>query len=230
MAVEAIPEQQPVPDDVQLHVAHDDWINSCLRDPKHRPHMQKRLEKQVHPCKSWDFSPLEEAGELEPIRAILRHEYYHQGTSHRYVLEDWENLFFIREDVYPLITREFLATLYVKFTERNSKSYMKFRLGGVDRAMSMMEFAHVLGIYRELPGQVLKDYLARCVIPDSDFSYPKAWARIGNEPFRPSKITASRITDSRVRCLQRLIANTVNFRKESNEKVSQPHLVYRHDS
>ncbi|KAJ9543976.1 hypothetical protein OSB04_023683 [Centaurea solstitialis] len=119
------------------------------------------------------------------VKAILeKHAYDEDGTQY-YIYRAWERVFDIAETLYRELIFEFVAAFRfdaIKALEEFYQSCMTFRLGGVWRSLSLVEFAVALGIYTQdevdAPGFV--EYMwANAKKPDG-FDPRLAWAILGD--------------------------------------------------
>ncbi|KAJ9567225.1 hypothetical protein OSB04_003191 [Centaurea solstitialis] len=182
------------------------------RSPKGKLAEESRLEPpSIHECR-------------EPVKAILeKHAYDKDGTEY-YICHAWERVFNMAETLYRELIIEFVATFRFeagKALEEFYQSCMTFRLGGVWRSLSLVEFAVALGIYTQdevdAPGFV--EYMWATAKRQHGFDPRLAWAILGDGDYGNNLKVKGFLAYSD-RLLHRMLIHAVNAHSSSEEKVS----------
>ncbi|KAJ9558162.1 hypothetical protein OSB04_012776 [Centaurea solstitialis] len=136
----------------------------------------------------------------------------------------WERVFDISETLYRELIVEFVATFRfdaIKALGEFHQSCMTFRLGGVWRSLSLVDFALALGIYTQLdvdtPG--FEEYMWATAKRPDDFDPRLAWAILGDGDYH-GNLKVKGFIASTDRLLHRMLIQAVNARSSSEEKVT----------
>ena len=114
-----------------------------------------------------------------------------------------------RDHIFLLLCYEFLSTAYMDLEspDFSSDTYISFRLGGVSRSCSLLEFAHRLGLYTEteIADPRLLPYLqSATTFSNADFDLPSFWPQVANGVYH-SEVPVSSLRDPDFRFLLRLV-------------------------
>ena len=160
-----------------------------------------------------------------PLRNLLVQKW---GDSHvKDIYRPFEKIFNLEETVYPKLMLEFFCTIkYKKKLGRrglDDEDFMKFRLGGVDRCLSVRTFTAALGIYtqEEMDKPLFYDYIGggRALGYDT-VQESSEWREIGNKKWASSKRVVNEIVDPMIRILHNFLAYSVTQTGASKEKVN----------
>ncbi|KAM0065065.1 hypothetical protein Hdeb2414_s0003g00110411 [Helianthus debilis subsp. tardiflorus] len=139
----------------------------------------------------------------------------------------WLRFFSIKHPQYRELCLEFLTT-YEFQTPCTDYSYARsitFRMAGVERSCSLIEFAKRMGVYtdEEMETDVFLKGLTK--LPD-DVSPEQVWAQIGEGPYQANMVKSTRLKDPFHRILHRVIAQSIAGRKESTGVVTRRDLFF----
>ena len=161
---------------------------------------------------------------LDPY--IIRSYTRHQAT---FVDYGWQRLFDISDDTYLELTVEFLTTLKFSLADRSiTDECLSFRLGGIRRRCTLMEFAARVGIYTEeevnSPEFISFFQRAHCQAP-AEFNAAGLWSELTRpvQRYNASVATVVSMHQPLHRIMHRLITTTIAT-KPSPEKVSHHDL------
>ncbi|KAJ9565672.1 hypothetical protein OSB04_001638 [Centaurea solstitialis] len=142
--------------------ANDPTLNARKRE-EFRDIVNRLLPRQVLMPKRVDWDLLRSMSVENNIKAILEKHAYDEDGNEYYICHAWERVFDIAETLYRELIVEFVATFHfdaIKALGEFHQSCMTFRLGGVWRSLSLVDFALALGIYTQsdvdAPGMVNK--------------------------------------------------------------------------
>ncbi|KAL8199529.1 hypothetical protein R6Q57_013097 [Mikania cordata] len=176
------------------------------------------LRKEMGQQKAIDYELLAELGQLERMTAIIGED------------TPWSRLFEMTfAPQYRLITVEFLSTFV--FSPRPAdqpQAYpgqpeVSFRLCGDVYAMSLAEFGNALGLYTE--EKLTMPIYTSAIHTADDAVFSAWWPRIGDELFvRAARVT--RIRDTLIRYLHRVIASSISGRGQSQEWCTSQDLFF----
>ncbi|KAJ9542672.1 hypothetical protein OSB04_029178 [Centaurea solstitialis] len=146
--------------------ANDPTLNAPKRE-EYRDIVNRLLPRQVLMPKRVDWNLLRSMGVENDIKAFLEKHAYDEDGNEYYICHAWERVFDIAETLYRELIVEFVATFRfdaIKALEEFHQSCMTFRLGGVWRSLSLVNFALALGIYTQsdvdAPQIYVKGFLA----------------------------------------------------------------------
>ncbi|KAJ9553924.1 hypothetical protein OSB04_017969 [Centaurea solstitialis] len=158
------------------------------------------------------------------IKAILEKHAYDEDGNEYYICHAWERVFDIAETLYRELIVEFVATFHfeaIKALAEFHQSCMTFRLGGVWRSLSLIEFALALGIYTQsdvdAPG--FEEYMWATAKRPDDFDPCLAWSILGDGDYH-GNLKVKGFLASSDRLLHRMLIQAVNARSSSEEKVT----------
>ncbi|KAJ0510598.1 hypothetical protein HanRHA438_Chr11g0516661 [Helianthus annuus] len=139
----------------------------------------------------------------------------------------WLRFFSIKHPQYRELCLEFLST-YEFQTPCTDYSYARsitFRMAGVERSCSLIEFAKRMGLYtdKEMETDVFLKGLTK--LPD-DVSPEQVWAQIGERPYRAYFLKNTQLRDPFHRILHRAIALSIAGRKLHPGVISQKDLFF----
>ncbi|KAL8260138.1 hypothetical protein R6Q59_028091 [Mikania micrantha] len=182
------------------------WLHFPM-DDAYYDRLRVIARKQFFPLKTIDWSLIRTVGALERMKAIFT--------------PVWRRLLDTTRPGYRELTIEFYSTF--KFHDTGVGLHyaraMEFRLGGVDRSLSITQFARVMGIYSE---EELQQPLYRDSLLAKDVSNVVLctwWPTIADGALHGTT-RASWIRDPLHRYTHRIIAHTIAGRGESRERVT----------
>ncbi|GKC69882.1 hypothetical protein Tco_1115765 [Tanacetum coccineum] len=103
-----------------------------------------------------------------------------------------------------------------------------FRLGGVEREMSLLELGWRVGLYseRESKDVATLSGLRRAETVNSNHLTYLFWPSIGDDKFNVGKTKAKSIRDPRIKLAHRCITMTITGKKETTNRVTKIDLFY----
>ncbi|GJX77234.1 hypothetical protein Tco_0324045 [Tanacetum coccineum] len=115
----------------------------------------------------------------------MKFEYIHSDGD---VLLDysWERSLSISGDVYSEWCLEFVSTMYfdkgVDRTKLMTEKYIWFRLYGIEKVLTLPEFAVLLGLYEEekLNHRLFAIHFTRLEVDDKSFNHEAFWLLVGS--------------------------------------------------
>ncbi|MFS7988743.1 hypothetical protein Hanom_Chr11g01038461 [Helianthus anomalus] len=139
----------------------------------------------------------------------------------------WLRFFSIKHPQYRELCLEFLST-YEFHTPCMDYRYTRsitFRMAGVERSCSLIEFAKRMGLYtdEEMETDVFSKGLIK--LPD-DVTPEQVWAQIGEGPYRADLLKNTQLRDPFHRILHRAIALSIGERKLHPGVISQKDLFF----
>ncbi|KAJ9556996.1 hypothetical protein OSB04_011610 [Centaurea solstitialis] len=208
---------------VFTYFMNDPTLNAPKRE-EYRDTVNRLIARQVLVPRRVDWNLLRSMGVENDIKAILeKHAYDEDGTEY-YICRAWERVFDIAETLYRELIIEFVANFRFdagKALQEFYQSCMTFRLGGVWRSLSLVEFVVALGIYTQdevdAPGFV--EYMWATAKRQHGFDPQLAWAILGDGDYG-SNLKVKGFLASSDRLLHRMLIHAVNAHSSSEEKVS----------
>ncbi|GJW55856.1 hypothetical protein Tco_0099941 [Tanacetum coccineum] len=137
------------------HIYHENLLwNNCNRAAKSKYNivLARLISKQIYsPC-IMDWTILNTLGCVETIEEMIEIKVVEMGGNEEiFTYEDWRRAFDIREPTYTELCHEFFSAFefdeVVTDEELTTKKHIKFRLGGRGHSLTLLEFAHRLGLY-----------------------------------------------------------------------------------
>ncbi|KAJ9567662.1 hypothetical protein OSB04_003628 [Centaurea solstitialis] len=191
---------------------------------EYRDIVNRLLPRQILMPKRVDWDLLRSMGVENDIKAILEKHAYDEDGNEYYICHAWERVFDIGETLYRELIVEFVATFRfdaIKALGEFRQSCMTFRLGGVWRSISLVDFALALGIYTQLdvdaPG--FEEYMWATAKRPDDFDPSLAWSILGDGVYH-GNLKVKGFLASSDRLLHRMLIQAVNARSSSEEKVT----------
>ncbi|GJS15076.1 hypothetical protein Tco_0409548 [Tanacetum coccineum] len=143
----------------------------------------------------------------------------------------WVNLFQINEPILRELVREFFASFEFDATPCTYESLYKgviFRLGGVEREMSLLELGWRVGLYSEGESKdvVTLSGLRGAETVNSTHLTHLFWPSIGDGGFNVGNTKAKSIRNPRIKLAHRCITMTISGRKETTNCVTEIDLFY----
>lgn len=153
----------------------------------------------------------------------------YENNGYRIESMAWERLFGMRAPIFEELCREFFSTYRFNHRCRDfaDPHMLSFRLGGVPRHISLIEFAIRMGLYTEeqASSPIFGEYLGGCVnLPTRDFDVNGSWEAIGEGEFRSSSTHAARIRSPLLKLIQKLLAYSVMHRSNGRDKLKTNEL------
>ncbi|XP_021991776.1 mediator of RNA polymerase II transcription subunit 12-like [Helianthus annuus] len=139
----------------------------------------------------------------------------------------WLRFFSIKHPQYRELCLEFLST-YEFQTPCTDYSYgrsITFRMAGVERSCSLIEFAKRMGLYTDK--EMKTDVFLKGLIKLPDAVTPEqVWAQIGEGPYQAKPLIYTRLKDPFHRILHRVIALSIAGRKCGPNVIFQKDLFF----
>ncbi|GJV50842.1 hypothetical protein Tco_1446583 [Tanacetum coccineum] len=143
------------------------------------------LQEALNPFKK---GLLNNMGSAEKIEEILEIKVYEIGGQQEiFTSEAWRRLFDINERIYTELCYEFYSTYtfdeVLADYELRTKKVIKFRLGGRDHTLTLLEFARRLGLYHadEVNDERFKVYFQEGLRSDENINAKDYWLSISGE-------------------------------------------------
>ncbi|GJW65516.1 hypothetical protein Tco_0117400 [Tanacetum coccineum] len=133
----------------------------------------------------------------------------------------WERALSIFGDVYPKWCLEFFSTMYfdrdVDRTKLMTEKCVWFRLCGVEKVLTLPEFAVLLGLYEEeeLSHRLFAIHFTKLEVNDKLFNHEAFWQKIG-KPASTNPRT-SLIMEPLMRVVHKLLVGSLVHRASSKE-------------
>ncbi|KAJ9556682.1 hypothetical protein OSB04_011296 [Centaurea solstitialis] len=202
---------------------NDPTLNARKKE-EYRDIVNRLLPRQILMPKRVDWDLLRSMGVENNIKVILEKHTYDEDGNEYYICHAWERVFDIAETFYQELIVEFVATFRfdaIKGLGEFRQSCMTFRLGGVWRSLSLVDFALALGIYTQLdidaPG--FEEYMWATAKRPDDFDPSLAWSILGDGVYH-GNLKVKGFLASSDRLLHRMLIQAVNARSSSEEKVT----------
>ncbi|GKB01480.1 retrotransposon ORF1 [Tanacetum coccineum] len=179
-----------------IRVIVDDFMQLSLK-------VTRRLKEKI----------IEEESRIRKIEKITKYPYIKA------------NLFRVNEPIYRELVREFFTSFEFKASAcRYDPEHLgvKFRLGGEQREMSLLELGWRVGLYSERKSRenATLSGLSRAETVKATRLLMKFWPSIGGGGFNVGNIKVESIRNPRVKLAHRCIATTISGRKESTNRVT----------
>ncbi|KAJ9546654.1 hypothetical protein OSB04_019197 [Centaurea solstitialis] len=202
---------------------NDPTLNARKKE-EYRDIVNRLLPRQILMPKRVDWDLLGSMGVENDIKAILEKHAYDEDGNEYYICHAWERVFDIAETLYRELIVEFVATFHfeaIKALREFHQTCMTFRLGGVWRSLSLVDFALALGIYTQsdvdAPG--FEEYMWATAKRPDDFDPRLAWSILGDGDYH-GNLKVKGFLASSDRLLHRMLIQAVNARSSSEEKVT----------
>ncbi|GKE79370.1 hypothetical protein Tco_1545490 [Tanacetum coccineum] len=143
----------------------------------------------------------------------------------------WENLFCANEPIYRELVHEFFASFEFDSSPcRYDPEHLgiRFRLGGEQREMSLLELGWRIGLYTERKSKenATLSGLSRAETVKEIRLLMEFWPSIGDSVFNVGNTKVTSIRDPKVKLAHQCIATTISGRKESANRVTEIDLYY----
>ncbi|GKC30073.1 hypothetical protein Tco_1037367, partial [Tanacetum coccineum] len=186
------PRQHETVEELLLPQVHHEFLlwEGCNRDAKSRynTRLAQLLPRHIYsPCiVNWDvLNQMGCDGEIDDMLRIRVRE----AASEEEVFTSvaWIRAFNINEPIYAELCHEFYSTYEFDEVcaddELQSKKIIKFRLGGRSHSLTLLEFAHRLGLYQavELEEDGFNVYFEGGLRSDDNFNAQDYWLSISQE-------------------------------------------------
>ena len=160
----------------------------------------------------------------------LEAEFIQNFQTDAFTGPQWEQLFRICEPVHEELVRELYATFHFEAAEAQGevgRTRIHFRLGGVRRTCSVMEFGWRLGLYDQhaTTRAEFMERLQHGLTERDDLACAAFWPEIGEGDYTPTT-GASQIRDPRIRLTHRCISYSLTGRKSSQHRVTTSDLFF----
>ncbi|GJZ72556.1 hypothetical protein Tco_0636702 [Tanacetum coccineum] len=180
------------------------WVTSNkVAKTRYNIKLARLLPKQIYSPYVVDWGLLNNMGSAEEIEEILEIKVYEIGGQQEiFTFEAWRRLFDINERIYTELCHEFYSTYtfdeVLADYELRTKKAIKFRLGGSDHTLTLLEFARRLGLYHanEVNDERFEVYFQEGLRSDENFNAKDYWSSISSE----EKLHLSRSLASTIRC------------------------------
>ncbi|GKC40124.1 zinc finger, CCHC-type containing protein [Tanacetum coccineum] len=189
-------------------------------DPGGKAH-DLSLKEDYGRCIDWEF--LAHHG--------LEQEFFNSISTDPLSGPQWGNLFRINEPIYQELVREFFALFdFDASPSRCNPSHLgnRFRLGGEQREIYLLEFGWRIGLYshEQVMENAAPSRLRNCSTVREDRLLMEFWPRIGNGMFNVGNTKVASIRDPRVKLAHRCLATTIAARKETTHRITEIDLYY----
>ncbi|GKB51755.1 hypothetical protein Tco_0902508 [Tanacetum coccineum] len=187
------------------HVLHEFLLwgnfNMTLKN-RYNTNLDGNLSKQIYSPFIVDWTVLDTLGCGKTIEDMLKVRVNEIGSNEvLFTSEAWKRAFDINEPIYTELCHEFYATF--EFDEAvaddglMTKKAIKFRLCGKAHALSILDFAKRLGLYKgaEIQEYGFETYFIGGLRNDDDFSADQYWLNISSEEI----LTLSRSSTKTIR-------------------------------
>ncbi|GJW05134.1 hypothetical protein Tco_1563990 [Tanacetum coccineum] len=151
----------------------------------------------------------------------MKYEYLHDDRD-VFVDYSWERTLSIYGDVYPEWCLEFFSTMYfdkgVDRIKLMTEKCIWFRLCGVEKVLTLLEFAVLLGLYEEdeLNHGLFAIHFTKLEVDDKLFNHEAFWQKIG-KPTSTNPRT-SLIKEPLMRIVHKLLVGSLVHRAGSKER------------
>ncbi|GJX92998.1 hypothetical protein Tco_0347584 [Tanacetum coccineum] len=151
----------------------------------------------------------------------MKYEYLH-NDGYVFIDYSWERALSIYGDVYPEWCLEFFSTMYfdkgVDRTKLMTEKCVWFRLCGVEKVLTLPEFAILLRLYEEgeLNHRLFAIHFTKLEVDDKLFNHEMFWKRIGS-PTSTNPRT-SLIKEPLMRIVHKLLVGSLDHRAGSKER------------
>ncbi|XP_071700762.1 uncharacterized protein [Rutidosis leptorrhynchoides] len=210
--------------------------------PKYNERLKGLRQKGYDVNWDVDWELLSEVGLYMTVEELLRQRYEkpQPNGNNNYCYRDWKEL--VNKDAYifPELCLEFHSTYSLKEEpeDMNDKDFMRFRLGGKDRRMSLAEFTGCLKIYspKRMDEQHFNDYIwsgARVsdIMNEEAFDPNSVWKEFGSSSSWPPRDgnkfpSTIDLDDINCRLLHMFLTLSIFHRAEDTDKVYLSDLWY----
>ena len=184
-----------------------DLLSMSVRDIYH--HLSRMEDRPFGIIVSLDTSLDETQALLSRVQEFTSHSSYDATRDDYFSDHSFTRLVRSRDQVFPVLCYEFFSTAFMDLEspDYGSDTYISFRLGGVSRSCSLLEFAHRLGLYTEteIADPRLLPYLqSATTFSNADFDLPTFWPQVANGVYH-SEVPVSSLRDPVLRFLLRLV-------------------------
>ncbi|XP_071705916.1 uncharacterized protein [Rutidosis leptorrhynchoides] len=215
---------------------------------EYRWRLTRLMKKQFEATWVVNWDPLIRNYLYIRCRGMLRQLYLSQnGNSIRSSYQDWDNL--LDEDhnpIYQKLCWEFHSTYFLKENPESmdDKDFMRFRLGCVDRRMSLLDFTKCLKIYspEEMGEKYFSDYIwsgarvSSAITPNGEddfFDASKVWeefrkrsSSVSSRWSNPEGMSVLDVDDVGLRFLHLVLTHSFTHRTEDTNKVTLSDLWF----
>ena len=160
-----------------------DLLSMSVRDIYH--HLSRMENRPFATISSLDTDLEETQALLSRVQKYTSPFLYDASRDDYFADHGLTRLVRSHDQIFPLLCYEFLITTYMDLEspDFSSDTYISFRLGGISRSCSLLEFAHRLGLYTEteIADPRLLPYLqSATTFSNADFYLPSFWPQVAN--------------------------------------------------
>ncbi|GKE53099.1 hypothetical protein Tco_1488255 [Tanacetum coccineum] len=189
----------------------------------HQMNYDNLVGHSIHPRDVVDWEFLSNKG--------LAQSFFSSINTDTFSGPQWVNLFQINEPIFCEPVREFFASFEFDASPCRYEPLHKgvtFRLGGVEREISLLEFGWKVGLYtkRESKDVVTLSGLRRVETVNFTHLTYLFWPSIGDNMFNVGNTKAKSIRDPRIKLAHRCIMMTITSRKKTTNRVTEIDLFY----
>ncbi|GJV04084.1 hypothetical protein Tco_1337653 [Tanacetum coccineum] len=161
----------------------------------------------------------------------LAQSFFDSVTTDTFSGPQWVNLFQINEPIFCELVREFFASFEFDATPCRYEPLHKgvtFRLGGVEREMSLLELGWRVGLYseRESRNPATLSGLRGAEMVNSTRLTHLFWPIIGDGGYNVGNTKAKSIRNLSIKLAHHCITMTISGRKETTNRVTEIDLFY----
>ncbi|GKB63976.1 hypothetical protein Tco_0920162 [Tanacetum coccineum] len=179
--------------------------------------------RSIHPEDVVDWEFLSNKG--------LAQSFFNSINTDTFFGPQWVNLFQINEPIFCDLVHELFASFEFDASPCRYEPLHKgvrFRLGRVEREISLLELGWRVGLYSERESRDVATLsgLRRAEMVNSTRVTHLFWPSIGDDRFNVGNTKAKSIRDPRIKLAHRCIMMTITGRKETTNRVTKIDLFY----
>ncbi|GJT31853.1 hypothetical protein Tco_0922272 [Tanacetum coccineum] len=189
----------------------------------HQMNYNNLIGHSIHPRDIVDWEFLSKKGLAQPFFNFI--------NTDNFFGPQWVNLFQINEPIFRKLVRKLFASFEFNASPYRYKPLHKgvtFRLGGVEREMSLLELGWRVGLYSEKESRDVATLsgLRGAEIVNSTHMTHLFWPSIGDDRFNVGNKKTKSIRNPRIKLAHRCITMTIAGRKETTNCVTEIDLFY----
>ncbi|GJU28644.1 hypothetical protein Tco_1167265 [Tanacetum coccineum] len=161
----------------------------------------------------------------------LAQSFFDSINTYPFSRPQWVNFFQINEPVFCELVREFFASFEFDSSPCRYDPLYKgvtFRLGGVEKEMSLLELGWRVGLYSEWESREVATLckLRGSLMVNSSYLNHLFWPSIGDDGYNVGNTKAKSIRNPRIRLAHHCLTMTITGRKETTHHVTKINLFY----
>ncbi|GJZ33743.1 retrotransposon ORF1 [Tanacetum coccineum] len=216
----------------RYHRLWEDMIMSREAKSHYNTKLANLLPKPIYSPNVVNWDVLNKMGCDGKIDEMLRIRLREAGTNEEiFTSVAWIRAFNTKESIYPELCYEFYLTYEFDEVctndELQPKKIIKYRLGGRNHNLTLLEFARRLGLYQaeELDEEGFDVYFQGGLCTDENFSAQEYWLTISTEDnLNLSRSSASKIQNLILRVLHKMITYSICQRTTRYDKIQKNDL------